>query len=99
MGRRQRPVLEAARGEEPAATVGLEREWIRAGVEVDADAVRFWRGVGSLGLGKVRPVEARPLILRGVPPDVFLPLGPRLALRVSRRPVVVAAALPGARYS
>src|ERR1700724_2795310 len=64
-------------------------------MEVDADAIGFRGRVGGLGFGEVRAIESRPFALRAVPPDVFLPLGPRFSLRVSRGPIVEHAPVAG----
>src|SRR6266849_2314051 len=86
--RGERPILESAGRKQPGATIGLEREWIRTGMAVDADAIDFGGRVGGFGFGKVRAIESGPLALRAVPPDIFLALRPGQSLRVGRGPVV-----------
>ena len=80
--RRQGTILESAGCEKPGAAIGLEGEGIGAGVEVDAGAIGPGGRIGCLGVREVRTVEARPLALRRVPPDIFLALGPGVALWV-----------------
>src|SRR5205823_7971951 len=86
--RRQRPVLEPLGDVEPGAAVRLHDERVVAG-----DGVL---GLGAVGrhvarllvLLEVGYVEARPLALAAVPPDVALALGPRVAVRIGGGAVV-----------
>src|SRR4028118_1107895 len=83
-----RPVLEADGREEPPKPVAVDDKGPVARYSGVALGVRGWLVVGSLGGVEVRHVEARPLPLLLVPPDILLALGPGLAARVSRGAVV-----------
>src|SRR4030095_5004622 len=84
----QRPVLEPAGGEQPAAPVDLHDERLVAPVALLGLASLVRPVVGPLGLGEVGHVQAGPLAGLLVPPDVALALRPGLAVGVGRGPVV-----------
>src|SRR5439155_21923052 len=91
----ERPVLQPTGGEEPAATVGFERERIRAGVKVDPATALLRRCSGRFLDGEIGDVVAGPFAGRGVPPDVLFPIRPGLAGRVRRGAVIEDAAVAG----
>src|SRR6202022_2607344 len=93
--RGKRPVSEPARSKQPSATVRFEDERIRAGGPVQPDALLIGRRIGGLLYREIRDVDPRPGARTGVPPDVFLSLGPRLAGRVRGGAVVVHAPVAG----
>src|SRR2546427_5233275 len=109
--RRERPVHEARRHEQPALAVRPHDEGLRPGEGIEADAVRFGLRVRRLRRTEVRDVVAHPLSLgyrllglrigrvheRRVPPDPALALAPGVALQVGRRAVVHDAAVGGPR--
>src|ERR1700737_1142569 len=91
----QRTVLEAARSKQPAATVGFEGEGIRAGMQVDADALLLRRRIGCLFQREIRNVDPGPAPRAGVPPDVLLSLRPGVAGGVRRGAVIEDAPVAG----
>src|ERR1700736_2772491 len=97
--RGKRTVPEPARGKQPSATVRFEDERIRAGVPVQPDALVIRRCIGGLLYREIRDVDPRPGARAGVPPDVFLSLGPRLAGRIRGGAVVVHAPVAGPRVA
>src|SRR5438093_2933647 len=85
---RKRPVLETLRDEEPRAPVRLHDEGV-----VACDGLLGLRVVRRpvarlLVLLEVGDVEPRPLAVLLVPPDVLLPLRPRLPVGIGRGAVV-----------
>src|ERR1700737_2806982 len=93
--RGKRAVSEPARGKQPSATVRFEDERISAGVPVQPAALLVGRRIGGLIYREIRDVDPRPRAGRGVPPDVLLSLGPRLAGRVRGGAVVEHAPVAG----
>ncbi len=89
----ERPVLEADRREEPALAVTLHDERPVAGDGVNTFRVSVGTVVGAFVGLEVGDVEARPLPLLLVPPDVLLLLAPGLALGVCGGTIVEDAAV------
>ena len=86
--RRQRPVHQTDGCEQPAAAVVLENEGVVPGYGLVARGVVGRPVVGRLVGREIGEVEAGPLLLLGIPPHVFLALGPRVALGIGGRAVV-----------
>ena len=82
--RRQGAVLDAAGGEEPGDAVGLHDERVVAGNRVHPGRAGRRAIVGGLTRLEVRPIEAHPEALLGIPPDELLPLRPGPALGIGR---------------
>src|SRR5215208_2978727 len=92
---RERAVLEANGSEQPAEPVAVDDERSVAGDRIVPGRVRLGpvrRRLGSLEVGHVEP---GPLPVLLIPPDVFFPLRPRLALGVCGGAVVEDAAVGG----
>src|SRR2546426_1557881 len=91
----QRPIGQAPRNKEPASTFIHHCKWI--GPRMRIQSTPHWVSFGSrrLRLRKVRhivpyptPLCATPIIVFGVPPDIFLALGPWLAFRIGRGTII-----------
>src|SRR5579875_868509 len=93
--RRQWPILGPARREEPAFAIRLDDKGRIAGDEVHPLGIWLrsiaWRAVHH----EVRSIEAGPLALLGVPPDVALALAPGLTLGIGAGAVVHHASVAG----
>ena len=85
--RRQRPVLDAG-GVQPAESVRLHGEGLRAGDGRHARRARRRLVIGRLVQLEVRFVESDPAPLLGVPPDQFLAFRPGPPVGVGRGAVV-----------
>src|SRR5438309_5478159 len=91
--RRERTVFQSRSRPYPAQPIRMQREWRFARDRVHALRALLRLIIRSLGRRKVRIVAARPLVLRGVPPDELLALAPRLPIRTRRGAVVDDAAV------
>src|SRR5665213_4256298 len=88
-------ILAFAGGKEPADAVAFHDERMIAG-----DGLHALGAIGRLIIGlfvrlEVGRIDAGPLLLLLVPPDVFLALGPGSALRIGRGAVVHDPPIPG----
>src|SRR5438552_12581054 len=86
--RRQWPIDCSSRSIQPALAVGFHDERTIARERVHAGGVLLWLIIGRLFRIEIRIVKSGPFLLLFVPPDIFLPLGPGLTLRIGGRPVV-----------
>src|SRR5258708_2024012 len=92
---RQRSIGQSSWDIEPTATFNVHREWVRTrmGIQSTPHWVSFgggwlrFREVRNVG-GNAMAVCGGAIIVFGVPPDVFLALGPRVAFRISRSTVI-----------
>src|SRR5581483_934914 len=91
----QWPILQALWREEPAFAVRLHQKWIAAGVGVDAQRAGRRCIIWPLFKRKIWYVEAGPLLLLLVPPDVLLAFGPGLARGIRRGAIVENAPIRG----
>src|SRR5258707_2004292 len=93
---RQRSIGQSSWDIEPTAAFNVHREWVRTRMGIQSTP--HWVSFGSwwFRFREVRNVVANPTplcavpisVLFGVPPDVFLALGPRFAFGISRSTVI-----------
>src|SRR3989442_11045457 len=86
--RRQWPIDGSRRSIQPALAVGFHDEGTIAPERVHAGGVLLWMVIGRLLRIEIGIVNSGPSLSLFVPPDIFLPLGPGLTLRIGGRAVV-----------
>src|SRR2546430_16398179 len=86
--RRQWPIDCPSRCIQPALAVGFHDERTIASERVHTGSLLLWLEIRRLFRIAIRIVYSRPFLLRFVPPDIFLPLGPGLTRGVGGGAVV-----------
>src|SRR5260221_1326551 len=93
--RRQRSIGQCTWNEEPASTFSVHRKGIPTRMRIQSTPQRVSFSSRRLRLRKVWHIVPNPaslcaisIIVFGVPPDVFLALGPRPAFRISRGTII-----------
>ena len=84
----QRPIFEPFGYKKPAFAIRFHNERVSTRVSIHSSCTRRWRVVGWPGDREIRHIVTSPFALLLVPPDVFLPLGPRATLWICRSAIV-----------
>ena len=86
--RRHRPIFQAVRRKQPALAIAIQNERIVPRNSSNALGI-LRRAIRRVTVrNEIRHIVSSPLLLPGIPPNIFLTLRPRVAFRVRRSPVI-----------